>query len=120
MKRRQFLQAAGAGVAGAAVAAPAIAQPAPEIRWRCTSSFPKSLDTIFGAAEDFAKAVAALTDGKFQIQVFAANEIAPGLQALDAVQAGTVEMCPPLPIITSARIRASLSAPPFPSASTRA
>ncbi|MFC0283109.1 TRAP transporter substrate-binding protein [Camelimonas abortus] len=93
MKRRQFLQAAGAGVAGAAVAAPAIAQPAPEIRWRCTSSFPKSLDTIFGAAEDFAKAVAALTDGKFQIQVFAANEIAPGLQALDAVQAGTVEMC---------------------------
>ncbi|MFC3637246.1 TRAP transporter substrate-binding protein [Camelimonas fluminis] len=93
MKRRQFLQAASTGVVGAAVASPAIAQSAPEVRWRCTSSFPKSLDTIFGAAEDFARAVSDMTDGKFQIHVFASNEIVPGLQALDAVQAGTVEMC---------------------------
>ena len=35
---------------------------------------------------------ARLTDNKFQIRVFAAGEIVPGLQVLDAVQNGTVEM----------------------------
>ena len=93
MKRRDFLKSAGIGAATVAVASPAIAQSAPEIKWRLTSSFPKSLDTIYGAAEVFAKAVAEATDNKFQIQVFAAGEIVPGLSAADAVQNGTVEMC---------------------------
>jgi TRAP-type mannitol/chloroaromatic compound transport system substrate-binding protein len=73
------------------VAAPAIAQSAPEIRWRLTSSFPKSLDTLHGAAEVFARAVADMTDNRFQIQIFAPGEIVPGLQAADAVSNGTVE-----------------------------
>src|SRR3954471_18623133 len=92
MKRREFIKAAGIGLAGSAVAAPAIAQSMPEIKWRCTASWPKSLDTIYGGVETFAKAVAEATDNKFQIQVFAAGEIVPGLQVLDAVQAGTVEI----------------------------
>ncbi|MCW5689822.1 MAG: TRAP transporter substrate-binding protein [Pseudolabrys sp.] len=92
MKRREFLGAAGLGVAATAVAAPAIAQTSPDLKWRLTSSFPKSLDTLYGAAEVFAKAVAEATDNKFQIQTFAAGEIVPGLQAADAVQNGTVEM----------------------------
>jgi TRAP-type mannitol/chloroaromatic compound transport system substrate-binding protein len=93
MKRRDFINNAGAGMAGilAAGAAPAFAQGGPEIKWRCASSFPKSLDTIYGAAEVMAKRVAAATGNKFQIQVFAAGEIVPGLQVLDAVQAGTVQ-----------------------------
>src|SRR5438045_4444855 len=93
MKRRQFLQAAGLAAAVGAVAKPAIAQSMPEIKWRLTSSFPKSLDTIFGASMVFAKAVAEATDNKFQISVFAAGEIVPGLQAADAVSSGTVEAC---------------------------
>src|SRR6188474_3758386 len=94
MKRRDFLKVSAAGAAAAtAVASPAIAQSAPEVKWRLTSSFPKSLDTIYGAAEDVSKYVAAVTDNKFQIQVFAAGEIVPGLQALDAVQEGSVEAC---------------------------
>jgi TRAP-type mannitol/chloroaromatic compound transport system substrate-binding protein len=92
MKRRQFLTAVGAGAAATAIAAPAIAQSSPTLKWRLTSSFPKSLDTIFGASETFAKFVSEATDGKFQIQTFAAGEIVPGLQTLDAVQNGTVEM----------------------------
>ncbi|MEJ1159477.1 TRAP transporter substrate-binding protein [Prosthecomicrobium sp. N25] len=93
MKRRQFLKtAAVAGAGSVALAAPAIAQSNPQIKWRMTSSFPKSLDTIFGAAELFSKAVSEATDGAFQVQVFAAGELVPGLQAADAVTNRTVEM----------------------------
>jgi TRAP-type mannitol/chloroaromatic compound transport system substrate-binding protein len=92
MKRREFLRVAGAGLAASAIAAPAIAQSTPELKWRLTASWPKSLDTLYGMCEDFAKNVAESTDNKFQIQVFAAGEIVPGLQVLDAVQNGTVEM----------------------------
>ncbi|MBF0267106.1 MAG: TRAP transporter substrate-binding protein [Alphaproteobacteria bacterium] len=93
MERRKFLKSAGLGLAASAVAAPAIAQTTtmPEIKWRCASSFPKSLDTIFGAAEVISKRVEAATGGKFQIRVFAGGEIVPGLQVLDAVKDGTVE-----------------------------
>jgi TRAP-type mannitol/chloroaromatic compound transport system substrate-binding protein len=97
MKRRDFLKASSMGLAGTAVAAPAIAQSMPELKWRLTSSFPKSLDTLYGAAEVFSKTVAEASDNKFQIQVFAAGEIVPGLQAADAVQNGTVEMCQTAP-----------------------
>ncbi len=92
MKRREFLKTAGAGLAATAVAAPAIAQSMPELKWRLTASWPKSLDTLFGAPEYMAKRIAEMTDNKFQIQVFAAGEVVPGLQVLDAVQNGTVEM----------------------------
>ena len=92
MKRRQFLQAATVGAASTAVAAPAIAQSMPELKWRMQSGFPKSLDTIYGAAEVFAKYVSEATDGKFQVQPFAAGEIVGTFQAADAVGNGTVEM----------------------------
>lgn len=97
MDRRSFIKKAGVAGAGAAaattLAAPAIAQTSPKITWRLTSSFPKSLDTIYGAAETLAERVSAATDGNFEIQVFAGGEIVPGLQAVDAVADGTVEMC---------------------------
>ena len=93
MKRRDFIKATGVGVVGAAtIAAPAIAQSMPEMKWRMPTSWPKSLDTLYGGAEMFAKAVAEATDNKFQIQPFAGGEIVPGLQVVDAVQNGTVEI----------------------------
>jgi TRAP-type mannitol/chloroaromatic compound transport system substrate-binding protein len=94
MDRRRFLRAGAAGtVATASLAAPALAQPAPQVRWRCTSSFPKSLDVIYGGAEDIARFVREATDGAFDIQPFGEGEIVPGLQAADAVVNGTVQMC---------------------------
>ena len=94
MKRRSFLKKAGVGLAaGTAVAAPAIVNAqSPTVTWRLAASWPKSLDTLFGGAEFIAKRVAEITDNKFQIRAFAAGEIVPALQVLDAVQAGTVEM----------------------------
>ena len=97
LDRRAFLSRATVGgvaaAAGATLAAPAIAQEMPEVKWRLASSFPKSLDTIYGGAEVLSKYLSEATGGKFQIQVFAAGEIVPGLQAADAVSEGTVEAC---------------------------
>ena len=70
MKRRDFLSKSALGAAAGALAAPAIAQTLPEVKWRCASSFPKSLDTIYGGGEVISKRVAELTSGKFQIRVF--------------------------------------------------
>jgi len=93
MERRKFLQNAGmAGILAAGVA-PAVRADAPNIKWRLTSSFPKSLDTIYGGAEVLSKRLNAMSGGKFQVQVFAPGEVAPGGQALDVTQNGTVECC---------------------------
>ena len=83
MDRRKLLATSAAGVAAAGIAAPAVAQANPKINWRLTSSYPKSLDTLFGISTHVAKRVAYATDGQFQIQIFAAGEIVGGLQVLD-------------------------------------
>jgi TRAP-type mannitol/chloroaromatic compound transport system substrate-binding protein len=92
MKRRELLKVAATGMAASVMAAPAIAQSAPTIRWRLTASWPKSLDTLYSSCETFARYVSEATDNKFQVQPFAAGEIVPALQVLDAVQNGTVEI----------------------------
>ncbi len=92
MQRRSFLTKSALGASAAALTAPALAQINPEVKWRMASSFPKTLDTIFGSSEQFTKRIAQLTGGRFQIRQFAAGDIVPGLQVMDAVQAGTVEM----------------------------
>ncbi len=92
MKRREFMKTAGLGVAASGVAMPAIAQSTPTINWRLQSSYPTSLDTIYGACKVLSQAVAEATDNKFRIQVFAAGEIMPPLSIVDGVQNGTVEM----------------------------
>ena len=92
MQRRSFITKAALGATAGAIAAPALAQANPSIKWRIASSFPKTLDTVYGAADTLTKRVSQLTGGKFEIRTFAAGEIVPGLQVMDAVQAGTVEM----------------------------
>ena len=92
MDRRSIIKNAGlAGVLAAGIAPAVHAQAA--IRWRLASSFPKSLDTIHGAADVFAKAVKAMSGGKFEISVHAAGELMPAFGVVDGVQQGSVEMC---------------------------
>lgn len=93
MQRRKFVSTAGlAGGIASTLAAPAIAQSSrPEVRWRLASSYPKSLDTIYGAVDNMCKRVAELTDNRFKISMHAAGELVPPLQVFDAVQSGSVE-----------------------------
>ena len=92
MERRSFVRQVGLAGVLAAGAAPAIVQAQANIRWRLASSFPKSLDTIFGAADVFAKKVAEMSGGKFQISIHAGGELMPAFGVVDGVQNGTVEM----------------------------
>ena len=80
----------GTNTTDAGEGAAAVTQP--NIRWRLASSFPRSLDTIFGAAEFMAERVKAMTDGRFDIRVYPGGELVPGLQVLDAVQNETVQI----------------------------
>ncbi len=92
MKRRSVLRHCGVAAMVSGVAAPGLVQAQANIRWRLASSFPKALDTIFGAAEVFAKKVGEMSGGKFQISVHAAGELMPPFGVVDGVQNGTVEL----------------------------
>jgi TRAP-type mannitol/chloroaromatic compound transport system substrate-binding protein len=103
MKRRQFLTKAGVAAAGLGVlgacssGGPANAEgPAvhtkKKVMWRLASSFPRSLDSIYGAAEVMANRLEAMTDGMFKIRVYPAGEMVPAMQVLDAVQQATVQV----------------------------
>lgn len=63
----------------------------PTINWQMATSWPISLDTIFGGAQVLAERVKSLTNGKFIIEPRAAGEIAPGLEVLNVVSQGAVQ-----------------------------
>ena len=119
MKRREFFKSATAVAAGTAaaatLAAPALAQSTPKISWRLASSFPPGLDTIYGGGETLAKYVSEATDGNFTIDVFGAGELVPPFEVVDAVSAGTVELCHTVGYYFSGKdvAWAALSAIPF-------
>ncbi|WP_022729375.1 TRAP transporter substrate-binding protein [Fodinicurvata sediminis] len=92
MNRRKFLKSAGLGAAASStLATPAIAQSQPQVRWRMASSFPQSLKILYQGAERMAQRVSEATDGNFDIRVFAAGELVPAFEVLDAVSNDTVE-----------------------------
>jgi TRAP-type mannitol/chloroaromatic compound transport system substrate-binding protein len=97
MERRSFVKQAGLAGVLAAGTAPAFVQAQTNVRWRLASSFPKSLDTIYGGAEVFSKAVKAMSGGKFEISVHSGGELMPPFGVVDGVQNGTVEMCHTVP-----------------------
>ncbi|HEY0818177.1 MAG TPA: TRAP transporter substrate-binding protein [Rhizobacter sp.] len=96
MHRRSALQRAGiAGVLATGIAPAVHAQAA--LRWRLASSFPKSLDTIFGSAETFSRTVKELSGGKFEVSVHPAGELVPAFGVVDGIQSGTIEMAQTAP-----------------------
>ncbi len=93
MERRAFIKSAAAVSAGtlASTLAPNAFADGPLVKWHLASSFPKTLDTLYGAATVLSDRLNQISGGKFQVRVHAAGELVPGLQVLDAVQGGTVE-----------------------------
>jgi TRAP-type mannitol/chloroaromatic compound transport system substrate-binding protein len=111
MERREFLRGVAAGMLGGtalylgacgvsapadtedeedeSTEAPAVGQET--VEWQMTTSWPESLDTIHGGATTVAERVAEMTGGLFEIEVFQAGEIVPGLEVMDAVQQNTVQ-----------------------------
>ncbi|MGE0441134.1 MAG: TRAP transporter substrate-binding protein [Gemmatimonadales bacterium] len=103
MERRKFLKTAagagggllaacGGGSTSAAAGGATGGGSGPRLSWRLASSFPRSLDIIFGSAERLAARVSELTQGQFTIRSYPAGELVPGLQVMDAVQQGTVHL----------------------------
>ncbi|HEY9621581.1 MAG TPA: TRAP transporter substrate-binding protein [Crinalium sp.] len=110
MERRKILKAIAQGTVGATAvgivggcnagtstssSSPAASTAAtdsslPSIEWQMATSWPISLDTIFGGAQAFADRVSAITGGKFKITPRAAGELAPGLEVLNVVEQGAV------------------------------
>jgi TRAP-type mannitol/chloroaromatic compound transport system substrate-binding protein len=88
--RRRLVMGLGAA-AGLAVASPAVANASPEVRWRMTSAFQPGFDILFGGGQTFAQTLSEMTDGQFTVAVSAAGEIAPALEALDAVADGKAD-----------------------------
>ena len=102
LERRAFLKRAGSGAAGAA-ALGACADPqgsggsaadglvGPQVSWRLQTSFSPSMELIHGSAVRIAERVEQMTGGNFTLRVYAAGEIVPGLQVMDAVMQGTLQ-----------------------------
>ena len=123
MKRRKFLKTAGVGAVPrtASRRRPSRSR-CRKLKWRLTSSFPKSLDTLYGGCRDCSPSTSReMTDNKFQIQVFAAGEIVPGAAGRSTrCRTAPSRWATPPPTTTSARIRPSRFVRACRSASTRA
>jgi TRAP-type mannitol/chloroaromatic compound transport system substrate-binding protein len=94
MDRRSFIKQAGLVGAGAAaassLAAPSIAQG--NQTWRMVTTWPKNFPGLGVGAQRLADRVTAASGGRLTIQVYAAGELVPPLQSLDAVIEGSAEM----------------------------
>ncbi|MBW3666482.1 MAG: TRAP transporter substrate-binding protein DctP [Actinobacteria bacterium] len=102
MERRQFLKLASMGALGAAALAacstgdPTLDEAAgdetlPELEWEVATSWPTSLDTIFGGATTFADRVSAMTQGRFMITAQPAGEVVPALEILQNVETNSID-----------------------------
>jgi len=94
MKRREFLTkgavAGGAAVAASTLAAPAIAQNRIEIAMVAT--WGRDFPGLGTGAQRFAKRLSDMTDGRMQVQYFAANERVKAFDAFDEVASGNAQM----------------------------
>ena len=88
-QRRKFLT--GAAVAGAAsLGFPAIVKSQQTIKWKAQSMW-SSAELTYKVFEDFCARMAKLTNGRLEIQPFAAGSVVGVFETLDAVQAGALQ-----------------------------
>ncbi|MEE2939212.1 MAG: TRAP transporter substrate-binding protein DctP [Planctomycetota bacterium] len=96
-RRRDVILGVGAGLGAAACGggadgAPAVHTGGKRLRWQLASSFPSSLDAMFGSAQVLCEEVEAMSGGRFKITPYQAGELVPGTEVFDAVAKGAVPM----------------------------
>ncbi|PCF96387.1 TRAP transporter substrate-binding protein [Vreelandella nigrificans] len=93
MQRRNFLKTVGLGAAGVAAAPFVSTASANETyTWDMVTSWPKNFPALGTGANDFARRVEQLSNGRMRIRVHGAGELVPAMEVFDAVAAGTAEM----------------------------
>jgi len=88
VSRRHIL----AGSAAVPLAAPAIARAQDDIAWTMVTAWPAGAPGVGVNAQRFADRVGAMSGGRLTIKVYAAGELVPPFECLDAVQQGTADL----------------------------
>lgn len=94
MKRRDIMKAAGIAAAGA-LAATSTAQAADKkkkIKWKMVTTWPKNFPGLGTGANNLAKLIGEMTNGRIEVKVYGAKELVGALEIFDAVSRGTAEM----------------------------
>ncbi|MEZ5977760.1 MAG: TRAP transporter substrate-binding protein DctP [Planctomycetota bacterium] len=97
--RRAFLAGAGAGAAGLLAACrrdgatrAAAVHTGRRVNWTLASSFPSSLDAMYGPTQVLKRSLEEMSGGAFTLDTFQAGELVGGLEVLDAIQAGAIQV----------------------------
>lgn len=92
MKRRQFLKGAGAATLATGALMSTVAQAAPEYKWKMVTTWPKNFPGLGTGANNLAKLIGDMSNGRIQVKVYGANELVGALEIFDAVSRGTAQM----------------------------
>ncbi len=109
MRRRQFIERLGTGLAsaGALLAAgcgnqqavnadaPALAaraKPSQTIKWKMVTTWPKNFPGLGTGANYLAKLINELSGGRLEVTVYGAKELVPPFEVFDTVSRGTAEL----------------------------
>ncbi|GBD43726.1 Monocarboxylate 2-oxoacid-binding periplasmic protein [bacterium HR40] len=88
LSRRRALTA----LAASGVAAPAVVRGATPARWRMVTSWPRNLPGPGVTAQRLADRIARASGGRIRVELFAAGELVPAFEVLDAVAGGVAEL----------------------------
>lgn len=93
MDRRRFIKKAGVAVAGASISPLMFANAQrSSFTFEMVTSWPTSLDTLYGTAENVARYIQEASDGDITIQVYPAGAQIGALEVYDAVSTGAFAM----------------------------
>ncbi|MBE9560047.1 MAG: TRAP transporter substrate-binding protein [Proteobacteria bacterium] len=93
MKRRDFIKQVSVGaVATTAVAAPAIVSAKTKIKWKMVTTWPKNFPVLGTGANQLAKLITEMSDGRIKVKVYGAGELIPAFEVFDAVSRGTAQL----------------------------
>jgi len=96
MKRRDFIKSSSIGAtavaAGGLLGAPAIVSAKTKLNWKMVTTWPKNFPGLGTGANNLAKLITEMSDGRLTVKVYGAKELVPAFEVFDAVSGGAAEM----------------------------